>query len=63
MLRREGCLGMKAKPKKLSAKERSEKARNAALCRWNSHNIEKQLLKEDPLFERLLKVYTGRPMD
>lgn len=55
---------MKAKPKKLSAKERSEKARNAALCRrWNSHNIEKQLLKEDPLFERLLKVYTGRPMD
>ena len=54
---------MKAKPKKLSAKERSEKARNAALCRWNLHNIEKQLLKEDPLFERLLKVYTGRPMD
>jgi hypothetical protein len=52
--------------KDLTAKERSERARNAALCRWNSHNVEKEALRrdpQDPLFARLLKVYGGRPMD
>jgi len=47
------------------ARQRSERARNAAQCRWNSHNVEKQMLREDPdpVFRQLLKAYSGRPMD
>jgi hypothetical protein len=47
----------------MAAKERSERARHAALCRWNSHRVEKWATSEDPLFERLLNIYSGRPMD
>ena len=59
LVRRRGKVASKG----MSAIERSERARNAALCRWNSHNALKGIDPQNSLFTRLLKVYSGRPMD
>jgi len=48
---------------KMTAKQRSARAKHAADCRWNSHRVEKSEMQKDPLFARLLQIYSGRPMD